>query len=263
MAEKKWQDAIREVLGSSPTPLHYKEITDKILEQGLKKKVGATPTATVNSTISASIKNDGEDSPYRRVDRGTYVLSKSPPTPIPAPPEEDSEVVISFGAFWARDKVEWKTKPRVLGVFQTEGASKANPTQVDFSGQHGVYLLHDGREVIYVGRTTTGDLGTRLWNHTRDRLQGRWSRFSWFGFRPVSDTGKLGDKMQVLPGAYGMENLIATMEAVLIEALEPRQNRKQGDGVKAVEYRQVVDPVIEKKANKDLLARMMRDLNLS
>ena len=45
MAEMKWQDAIREVLGSSTTPLHYRQITDRILEQGLKKKVGEGASA--------------------------------------------------------------------------------------------------------------------------------------------------------------------------------------------------------------------------
>ncbi len=260
MADVTWHEAIRTVLSSSTTPLHYREIADRILEGGLRKKIGATPAATVNAQIARSIKRDGENSPYRRVDKGTFVLgdSPSPPVPIGGKDDEEDEVVISFGAFWERDKVDWKTK-RLLGVFQTEGASKRDPDRVDFSGQHGVYLLHDIREVIYVGRTTTGDLGTRLWQHTRDRLQGRWSRFTWFGFRSVTATGKLKDRIQSLPNAYGMEDLIATLEAVLIEALEPRQNKRRGDGVKAVEYRQVEDPAIEKRARKELLDRMMRD----
>lgn len=260
MADMTWHEAIRKVLDSSTTPLHFREITDRILEAGFKKTVGATPMAIVNAMISASIKRDGEASPYRRVDKGTYVLTTATQPPVRPPPEEDSEIIISFGAFWERGKVDWRSRPRLYGVFQTDRAPKAEPTRVDFCGQHGVYLLHDVREVIYVGRTTTGDLGKRLYDHTRDRMQGRWSRFSWFGFRPVSDNGKLGDKAKALPNEYGVENLIATMEAVLIEALEPRQNRQQGDGIKAVEYRQVVDPAIEKKARKDLFERMMREM---
>lgn len=259
MAQMPWQDAIREVLGSSTTPLHYREITDRILERGLRKKVGATPSAIVNATIWTSIKRFGEDSPFRRVDKGTFVLSNAPQLQVPPPPDEDNEIVISFGAFWERARVDWKAKPRLFGVFQTERAPKANPTRVDFCGQHGVYLLHDVREVIYVGRTTKGDLGKRLFDHTRDRMQGRWSRFSWFGFRPVSDSGELREKAEALPNDYGTESLIATMEAVLIEALEPRQNRKRGDRIKAVEYRQLVDPDIEKKARQDLMDRLIRD----
>jgi hypothetical protein len=41
--------------------------------------------------------------------------------------------------------------------------------------------------------------------------------------------------------------LIPALEAVLIEALEPRQNRKRGDDLAAVEYLQRIDPEIEKK----------------
>ena len=265
MADMTWHEAIRKVLDSSTTPLHFREITDRILEAGFKKTVGATPMATVNAMISASIKHEGENSPYRRVDKGTYVLSGTtaqPPVPVPPyeDPDEDNEVVISFGAFWEREKVNWSSKPHLYGVYQTEGASKAKETRVDFSGQHGIYLLHDVREVIYVGRTTKGDLGKRLQDHTRDRLQGRWSRFSWFGFRPVSDTGELGEKTEALPEQYVMDDLIAAMEAVLIEALEPRQNRKRGDGVKAVEYRQVLDPAIEKKRKEELLKRLIQDV---
>ncbi len=42
-------------------------------------------------------------------------------------------------------------------------------------------------------------------------------------------------------------NLIPALEAILIEALEPRQNRKRGDDLAAVEYLQKADPEIEKK----------------
>lgn len=39
--------------------------------------------------------------------------------------------------------------------------------------------------------------------------------------------------------------VIATMEAVLIEGLEPRQNRKRGDDFQAIEFLQVEDPKLE------------------
>ncbi len=64
---------------------------------------------------------------------------------------------------------------------------------VDFCNQLGIYLLYDGREVIYVGRTTDRPLGKRLYEHTIDRMSARWDRFSWFGLLPVSDDGSLGE----------------------------------------------------------------------
>jgi hypothetical protein len=50
--------------------------------------------------------------------------------------------------------------------------------------------------------------------------------------------------------------LIATMEALLIEGLEPPQNRKRGDDFRAVEFLQVEDPEIQ----KDQIRQLMDDL---
>ena len=47
--------------------------------------------------------------------------------------------------------------------------------------------------------------------------------------------------------------MIPALEAILIEALEPRQNRKRGDDLASVEYIQRVDPEIEKKRIKATL----------
>lgn len=122
-------------------------------------------------------------------------------------------------------------------------------TPVDFCGQLGIYLLYDGREVVYVGRTTERPLGRRLYEHTLDRMSVRWDRFSWFGLLPVSETGELGK----LPASFAATKLIPALEAILIEALEPRQNRKRGDDLAAVEYIQKSDPEIEKKRMKATL----------
>ena len=50
--------------------------------------------------------------------------------------------------------------------------------------------------------------------------------------------------------------VVVTMEAVLIEGLEPRQNRKRGDDFKAVEYLQVEDPSIEVARMKAMMRRI-------
>ena len=82
-----------------------------------------------------------------------------------------------------------------------------------------------------------------LREHTSDRLNGRWNRFSWFGVYPVSESGALNTDAK---GNYNLNLLIVTMEALLIEGLEPPQNRKKGDAFRAVEFLQVEDPNIEK-----------------
>ncbi|PIY27540.1 MAG: hypothetical protein CO105_02160 [Comamonadaceae bacterium CG_4_9_14_3_um_filter_60_33] len=250
--EATWREAIDRVLGAATSPLHYKEITDKILADGLRSSLGATPAATVNAQISASIKHDGEKSPYVRVGKGTFALAKTDRFPPPVKDkltpeveaseetEEQYEIVTSFGMFWRRDAIQWLATPKLLGMQQI-GA-----TPVDFNKQLGIYLLYDGREVIYIGRTTDRPLGRRLFEHTFDRMAARWNRFSWFGLLPVSELGLLGS----LPATYDAAKMIPALEAILIEALEPRQNRKRGDDLSAVEYIQREDPEIQKKKVK-------------
>jgi hypothetical protein len=87
-------------------------------------------------------------------------------------------------------------------------------------------------------------------------MSARWDRFSWFGLLPVSDKGKIGS----LPENYGAAKIIPALEAILIEALEPRQNRKRGDDLAAVEYLQEVDPEIEKRKVKATLDAALNKL---
>jgi hypothetical protein len=70
---------------------------------------------------------------------------------------------------------------------------------------------------------------------------------------PVRQDGSLAKESF----SVDIETVIVTMEAVLIEGLEPRQNRKRGDDFQAVEFLQAEDPqlVVERKASilRDLL----------
>lgn len=263
MADLTWLKAIDKVLrAAAPEALHTNEIASRIIDDGLKKVAGATPGATVSAVLGTVIKKKGSQAPYEKAGPGRYRLrqpidASRPSEPEAPEPEESRDIVTAFGVYWERDEVDWKATPHLYGEFQTDGVAKAKMTPVDFSGQHGLYLLHDVREVIYVGRTTAGDLGKRLYQHTKGPLRGRWSRFSWFGFRPISEDGKLGKKVTQLPTGCDMDTLITAVEAILIEALEPRKNKKKGDGLVAAEYRQVPDDTIEKKKIKTLIAKWM------
>ena len=259
--ELTWRKAIDKVLASSSAALHYKEITERIISEGYRKNLGATPTATVSAEITGSIKRDGETSPYIRVSKGIFALRNGSVVPVTTPKltpaiaeseesEEQYDIVSSFGMFWRKDEVEWVATPKLLGM-QGIGA-----TPVDFHKQLGIYLLYDGREVIYVGRTTNRPLGRRLYEHTFDRMSARWDRFSWFGLLPVSEAGQLGE----LPVSYSAAKLIPALEAILIEALEPRQNRKRGDDLAAVEYLQKIDPEIVKRKVKQTLDAALNKL---
>lgn len=72
--EMTWKEAVNKVLGQYPGGLHYNEIAEQIIQQDLRKKVGATPTATVNAQIASSIKHEGAASPYVRLSKGVFNL---------------------------------------------------------------------------------------------------------------------------------------------------------------------------------------------
>ena len=79
-----------------------------------------------------------------------------------------------------------------------------------------------GRGAIHL--TKHGGLATTV---AFDRLAGRWDRFSWFGFYPVTEDAKLN--LNVKFKDFTIQNLGDILEAILIESIEPRQNRKQGN----------------------------------
>lgn len=168
------------------------------------------------------------------IDYDPYELI-DPAAVIPAQPESMSEkkqvkeeaaqiernnIIKNFGMFWSRADVDWKS----MNMY---GAQRVDSPIVNFKEQCGVYLLHDAREVIYVGQAVKQPISKRLADHCKDRLSGRWDRFSWFGFYGVNDGGKLiQDDFQNIN--FTIENLADTLEAILIEGLEPRQNRQTG-----------------------------------
>ena len=220
--ELTWRKAIEKVLSEAPGAMHYKDISDTIIRDRLRINLGATPPSSVASIAVTAIKDEGDRCPFQKIGVGLYIwktkagITQTPSSTVVEPEEEEVqyEIISSFGMFWRRDAIDWVSTPKLLGM-QEIGAEV-----VDFHKQVGIYLLYDGREVIYVGRATERPLGKRLYEHTLDRLSTRWDRFSWFGLLPVSDTGDLGP----LPDSYLGMKIIPAVEAILIEALEPRQN---------------------------------------
>ena len=270
-----WREAIERVLVEEARSLHYSEISELILSKGYYKTEGATPDATVNAQITSSIKYQGGKSPFLKVSRGTYTLSGAKPAGVstapasatialpPATPkvlkeaqtagvedELDESVIRCLGMYWQRDLVVWKRDPRVFGKQQ------ALSKPVDFGVQRGIYILYDHHTVVYVGRSIDRPLGKRLYEHTIDRLGSRWNRFSWFGLLDVTDDGKLVQ----IPIQVSLPSLIATLEALLIEALEPPQNRKRGDDFSVMEYIQDIDPEIKERELQSTLRAIEQKL---
>ena len=240
MSPKKmtWQAAAEKVLRDAGSALHYGDIAERIVTQGYKKDVGATPSNTVYAVMA------DKKAVFERVAPATFRLRPAGDPngggDGPVPETEPASPIMALGMFWERDLVSWTGKLSILGSEQP-GAASVNMTE-----QTGIYLLHDFRDIVYVGRATESTLGSRLSAHTRDRLKTRWNRFSWFGFRPAEENGTLGP----IPKTYDLRDVVVAMEALLIEALEPPQNRKGGDGFHGIEYIQAEDP---EKAKKQLV----------
>ncbi|MFT3688130.1 hypothetical protein [Paenirhodobacter sp.] len=97
-------------------------------------------------------------------------------------------------------------------------------------------------------------ISIRLREHLRDRLNGRWNRFSWFGLRGVDDAGRLTEP----DFATSQRDIIALMEGILIETLEPPLNRKRGDDFSAREYLQVDDPGLEERRFKETVEALWK-----
>lgn len=255
-----WREAIERVLIEEARAMHYSEISELVLSKGYYKTEGATPDSTVNAQITTSIKHEGEKSPFLKVSRGTFAArNAAAPSPVAVKPtvalpaatatvlhdaqtatveaEPDESVIRCLGMYWQRDLVVWKNDPRMFGKQQ------ALSKPVDFGAQRGIYILYDHHTVVYVGRSVDRPVGKRLFEHTTDRLGSRWNRFSWFGLLSVTDDGKLVET----PIKVTLPSLIATLEALLIEALEPPQNRKRGDDFSVMEYIQDIDPEIKER----------------
>jgi len=262
MAELKWKEAIVKVLEEEKKALHYTTIAELIAEKGYRKSLGATPQDTVSANMTTDINKNKEKSIFAKVDRGYYILRKflDDRTFLLT---EDAEtkniksqnltpkklrIINSFGLYWNRNLVHWKTTPDLLGIQQI-GA-----TDVNFKDQIGIYLLHDGRETIYVGQAIEQPLGQRLRNHISDRLGGRWDRFSWFGLFPVNDNGGLNKDLKF--DGITIKDFGDILEAILIESIEPRQNRKQGNLFAGIEYLQQEAPEIKKRMKAQLIREL-------
>lgn len=253
MADTGWIEAIKAVLPANGEPMHYAQIAAEIAARGLRTSLGATPAQTVSATISVSIRADPDATPFQRSQRGFYCLRDT--LPPPTPPDDDgceAGYINALGIGWRRDQVDWKpTVPNILGRQQSASVI------VNFADQRGVYILFDSNRIVYVGRVTEQPLGARLRQHTIDRLNGRWDRFSWFGTRAVRENGELSESDRT---KYDGRELIETMEALLIETLGPPLNRRRGDTFASVEFIQERDPELKKQDDaaflQAVLARM-------
>jgi hypothetical protein len=103
----------------------------------------------------------------------------------------------------------------------------------------GIYALHlKGGTVIYFGHTGEKTLGECLYEHTQDRLDGLFEKFSFYGFRPIFDDGTVGP----LPEKADIRDVMASMLSVLAQVASPKGDQRYVDNFTQLEFIQFPDP---------------------
>lgn len=254
----QWPLISYKILYEEGASLHVSEIVTLAHQRGLisdsvdiKKEV-----EVLTKILRFLTKNRNKKSPFRRHDRNVYslrslkdgyeILSGLKPLLIPDTQETEAKVreskepfltlIKAIGMYWERSLIEWKAEPDLFGI--ANHSEKA----INFNSQRGIYILYDGKAPVYVGRVIDRSMGRRLYEHTYDRLAGRWNRFSWFG---LLDIGSGGELINEVPESISTELLISTFESLLIEAMEPPQNRRRGDDFSEIEFIQVQDQKVK------------------
>jgi restriction system protein len=67
-------DAAKKVLAAAGEPLHYEEITKRVLDQGLWHTDGKTPVATISAQLSTDVKHHADTTRFQRCGPGIYGL---------------------------------------------------------------------------------------------------------------------------------------------------------------------------------------------
>ncbi|WP_434416707.1 winged helix-turn-helix domain-containing protein [Nannocystis pusilla] len=75
----KLLEAVEVVLREAGGPLHYKEITERVLAKRLWSSEGQTPARTLNSTLAVEIQENGSESLFVRTAPGVFGLKHARP----------------------------------------------------------------------------------------------------------------------------------------------------------------------------------------
>ncbi|MFZ0181093.1 MAG: hypothetical protein WAL84_14675, partial [Candidatus Dormiibacterota bacterium] len=131
-------------------------------------------------------------------------------------------LIKTYGEFWNPELVNWDNSWRLLGKRRADFRGP----DVDVYEERGVYVLYKDYQAVYVGKADKQSIGYRLQLHRQSWRKGpRWDMFSWFGICGL----RANDKLRSRSGAFHPKTaeLIATLEALLIVAIDPRLNSRR------------------------------------
>jgi hypothetical protein len=131
-------------------------------------------------------------------------------------------LIKTYGEFWNPELVDWTRSRELLG----KRRSDSKGPDIDVYEERGVYVLYKDYAPVYVGKADRQSLGNRLQLHRQSWRKGpRWDQFSWFGIRGLKVNGGLRGPTEAFHPKR--EELIATLEALLIVAIDPRLNSRR------------------------------------
>lgn len=229
-----WGQVIIDVLKEKGGPMRYNEIAQIIVDKELRgDKIGATPAITVNSYLRNRLKEQ-----VKSLGHGVYCLVElatanaaeiaiSESLESGDDPDIQDDLITSYGRFWDRN-LYIENSCELFG--RNLGQPKAQP--VNFSKFEGIYLLHKGYQVVYVGQSK--ELTKRLYEHTIDDKRNRWDNFSWFSIRDIEN-----DDADEIKKSIDGASILDTLEALLIETIGPERNRKLGNSFADKEFEQI------------------------
>lgn len=239
-----WEDGIISVLDENGSAMFYHKIADKIIENNLVDTETQNPYITVNNYLQKLL----EAGRVKQVERGIYIIAQNYSKYLESNQNPDTEgfedeentleekeavnnPISAYGRFWSR-RLFYENGCNLYGVYfqKTRTTSRQTSEPMDFTNRAGVYLLHKGYQVIYVGRASTKRLAERLEEHCGDQLRNRWDSFSWFSIDEISKDECLSIKP---------DDMLASLEALLIEVIGPDNNMRRGDKFSDKEYEQV------------------------
>jgi hypothetical protein len=160
-------------------------------------------------------------------------------------------LIATYGLFWRADALQPSRSAagsnssgkRHIELIGKRGRG-AGLKVADFSEQNGLYILYDPYGPYYVGIVGRDRLAKRIRSHhLTNHHAGKWDRFSWFGWLPLSEkTGirgfhQLRERELAQPVTPG--HAVRDIEAMLIRSLDPKANRSNAAFVEAEEWSQV------------------------
>lgn len=174
-------DAAVAVLGEADGPLHYREITRRMLFKGLWTTSGKTPWATVNAQLAVEIKDKGRESRFVRTRSGMYALRSDRPrdqsgAPVVSFVKAAETVLRESGSF---EPLHYKViTERALeqGIIRTEGRTPSATMNAvigsdvrtrEAKGQTPIFVQHGSGMVGLATWLPTGVAG-RIEENNRD-----------------------------------------------------------------------------------------------